>query len=57
MIALLAFAAFCALAALVLAALELLTEPAAPVEHFTPLAEMYQPRHAAPAPFPAWRDR
>lgn len=57
MIALLVFAAIAAACLAVLVVLELLTEPPATAEHFTPLAELYIPRHAAPTPFSAWRDR
>ena len=59
MIALLAFAAVCGLATIVLAVLELLTEPPAEPQRFTPLADLFhQPRHAAPRnPFEAWRNQ
>ena len=60
MIALLVFAAIAAAYLAYLVALELLTEPPTPVEHFTPLAELYQPRHAAPIPaqrtYTSWED-
>lgn len=56
---LLVFAVACAAVLAVLVVLELATEPPAHPERFTPLAELYQPRHAAapPNPFSAWRDR
>lgn len=58
MIALLVFAAIAAACLAVLVVLELLTEPPAAEQHFTPLAELYIPRHAAPQnAFSAWRDR
>lgn len=57
MIALLVFAGLIAAGLACLVVLELLTEPPATEQHFTPLAELYQPRHAAPTPFSAWRDR
>lgn len=58
MIPLLAFAAACGLVTVVVAVLELLTEPPAEPEPFTPLADMFhRPRHAAPQnPFSAWRN-
>ena len=57
---LLAFAIACAVALAVEALLEHVAKPPAPVEHFTPLAELYIPRHAAPIPaqrtYTSWED-
>lgn len=57
---LLLFAVACTVALAVLVVLELMSEPTAPAERFTPLPELlaYEPRHAAPvSPFAAWRTR